>query len=44
MGRVLHVYQPVVSTFDNDAPTIRLSYAETPGIQALGTTAPARPA
>lgn len=43
MVQVLHVYEQV--EFDLDAegrPTVRLSYDEKPGIQALGNTAPDR--
>jgi len=44
MVQVLHVYEQVTWAFDADGrPTVRLSYDEKPGIQALGTTAPDRP-
>ncbi|AEJ40512.1 hypothetical protein TPY_2351 [Sulfobacillus acidophilus TPY] len=43
MVQVLHVYQPVEFTFDDDGqPTVRWSSDEKPGIQALGSTAPDR--
>lgn len=40
MVQVLHVYQQVEFAFDEEGrPTVRLSYDEKPGIQALGNTA-----
>lgn len=43
MVQVLHVYHQVAFAFDaDDRPTVRWSYDEKPGIQALGTTAPDR--
>ena len=43
MVPVLHVYQQVEFAFDADGrPTVRFSYDEKPGIQALGNTAPDR--
>jgi transposase len=43
MAQVLHVYEPVPFALDETGrPTVRLSYDEKPGIQALGTTAPDR--
>jgi len=45
MVRVLHVYEQVELAFDpaDQRPTVRLSYDEKPGMQALGRTAPDRP-
>ena len=43
MVRGLPVYQQVEFAFDGERPTVRWSYDEKPGIQALGTTAPDRP-
>lgn len=43
MVQVLHVYHQVEFAFDDDGQlTVRWSYDEKPGIQALGTTAPDR--
>lgn len=45
MVRVLHIYQQVELPFDpvDDRPTVRISYDEKPGMQALGPVAPDRP-
>ena len=44
MVQVLHVYQPGEFAFDDAGrPTVRFSYDEKPGIQALGNTAPEHP-
>jgi hypothetical protein len=45
MVRVLHVDEQVELAFDpaDQRPTVRLSYDEKPGMQALGRTAPDRP-
>lgn len=43
MVQVLHVYHQVEFAFDDAGrPTVRLSYDEKPGLQALGNTAPDR--